>query len=179
LTLKLAKNLLQLLNGKFEVLSKGDKPDYGFIFHLGFSIVPETKKDSISLTDKEEKQFIIPKEIQDVKKNITMDEPKPKSIEGGFEEVPSSRIILNKFTFDEEEIDKPEPLGFDEELINLENEIREIKPFKKLEKLDLSLMSCLYLEDQIDSQILFKVQMKSLSKLNLRSVSRKLCIIRQ
>ena len=165
LTLKLAKNLLQLLNGKFEVLSKGDKPDYGFIFHLGFSIVPETMEDSISRTDKEEKQFIIPKEIPEVKKDITRDEPKPKISEEGFEEVPSSRIILNKFTFDEQEIDKPEPLGFDEELINLENEIRDIKPFRKLEKLDLSLMSCLYLEDQIDSQILFKVQMKELKQI--------------
>jgi CheY-like chemotaxis protein len=86
----------------------------------------------------------------------------PKFTEGGFEEVPSSRIILNKYTFDESEIEKLEPLKFDEDLINLENEIREVKPFKQSEKLDLSKLSCLYLEDQVDSQILFKVQMKEL-----------------
>jgi len=162
LTLRLAKKLLKLLNGKFEVLSKGDKPDYGFIFPLSFIIVSEIKAEPIPYIEKEEKQIVIPEEIPDLKKGTTQDKPKPKITEGGFEEVPSSRIILSKYTFDEPEIEKPEPVKFDEELINLEKEIREIKPFKQSEKLDLTMLSCLYLEDQVDSQILFKVQMKEL-----------------
>jgi PAS domain S-box-containing protein len=160
LTLRLAKMLLKLLNGKFEVLSKGDKADYGFIFPLSFIIVSEIKEEPIPYIEKEGKQIVIPEEIPDLKKDTTQD--KPKITEGGFEEVPSSRIILNKYTFDEPEIEKPEPVKFDEELINLEKEIREIKPFKQSEKLDLTMLSCLYLEDQVDSQILFKVQMKEL-----------------
>jgi PAS domain S-box-containing protein len=160
LTLRLAKMLLKLLNGKFEVLSKGDKADYGFIFPLSFIIVSEIKEEPIPYIEKEGKQIVIPEEILDLKKDTTQD--KPKITEGGFEEVPSSRIILNKYTFDEPEIEKPEPVKFDEELINLEKEIREIKPFKQSEKLDLTMLSCLYLEDQVDSQILFKVQMKEL-----------------
>src|ERR1035437_3240583 len=160
LTLRLAKKLLKLLNGKFEVLSKEGKADYGFIFPLSFIIVPEIKEETVPYIEKEEKQIVIPEEIPDLKKDTTKD--KPKITEGGFEEVPSSRIILSKYTFDEPEIEKPEPIKFDEELINLEKEIREIKPFKQSEKLDLTMLSCLYLEDQVDSQILFKVQMKEL-----------------
>jgi CheY-like chemotaxis protein len=162
LTLKVAKKLLELLNGKFEILSKGDKLDYGFIFPLSLSFVPEIKEVPVSRIDEEEKQIVTPQEIPEVKKDITWEKPKPKVTEEGFEEVPSSRIILNKFNFDESEIEIPEPVKFDEELINLENEISEIKPFKQSEKLELSKLSCLYLEDQIDSQILFKVQMKEL-----------------
>jgi PAS domain S-box-containing protein len=165
LTLNLAKKLLQLLDGKFEVLNKGGKPDYGFIFHLGFSVIPETKEESIPIIDKVDNQFVIPEEIPVIKKDITREEPKSKLTEEGFEEVPSSRIIVNKYNFDEPETEKPGPMKFDEELVNLENEIIEKKPFKHLEKLDLSIMSCLYLEDQIDSQILFKVQMKELKEI--------------
>jgi PAS domain S-box-containing protein len=163
LTLRLAKKLLKLLNGKFEILTKGDKPDYGFIFPIVFSNVPEIKEESVPRIDKEKKQIVVPEEIPEVKKEIT--EEKPKVTDEGFEEVPASRIILSKYTFDEPEIEKPEPVKFDEELINLENEIREIKPIKQSEKLDLSRMSCLYLEDQVDSQILFKVQMKELKEI--------------
>ncbi len=48
--------------------------------------------------------------------------------------------------------------------------IREVyvPPFKQKE-LDLSSLSCLYLEDQIDSQILFKVQMKELRTIEFAS----------
>jgi PAS domain S-box-containing protein len=162
LTLKLTKKLLKLLNGKFEVLSKGDKADYGFIFPISFSVIPKEKEESIPLIDEGAKQIFVPDEIPALNKDIAQVKSNPKFTEGGFEEVPSSRIILNKYTFDESEIEKLEPLKFDEDLINLENEIREVKPFKQSEKLDLSKLSCLYLEDQVDSQILFKVQMKEL-----------------
>ena len=165
LTLKLAMKLLKLLNGKFEILSKGDKLDYGFIFPLSFSFVSEIIETPVSRVDVEEKQIVIPEEIPEVKNDITREKPKPQVTEEGFEEVTSSRIILNKYNFDEPEIDKPEPVKFDEELINLENEIGEIKLFKPSEKLDISKLSCLYLEDQVDSQILFKVQMKELKEI--------------
>ena len=162
LTLKLTKKLLKLLNGKFEILSKGDKADYGFIFPIDFPIVPEVKEESVLRIDEELKPIVVPEEILEVKKDITQERPRHKVTEGGFEEVPSSRIILTKYSFDEPEIEKLETIKFDEELINLEKEIREIKPLKQSKKLDLSLLSCLYLEDQVDSQILFKVQMKEL-----------------
>jgi CheY-like chemotaxis protein/signal transduction histidine kinase len=165
LTLRLAKKLLNLLNGKFVVLSKGDKSDYGFIFPLSFAIVSGIKGEHLPGNDKEGEQTAIPEEISEAKKDISQEKPKPRINEGGFEEVPSSRIILSKFTFDEPEIEEPETVKDDEELINFENEIKEIKPIKQSDKLDLSRMSCLYLEDQVDSQILFKVQLKELKEI--------------
>jgi PAS domain S-box-containing protein len=177
LTLRLAKKLLSLLKGQFEVLTKGDKSDYGFIFPLSFITVQAMDEKSVLLIEKDEKPIVvphvIPEEIHEeisevmpeVKEEVTQEKPKHKITEDGFEEVPSSRIITSKFTFDEPEIEKPEPVKFDEELINLEKEIREIKPFKTSEKLNLSMISCLYLEDQIDSQILYKVQMKELKEI--------------
>jgi CheY-like chemotaxis protein len=165
LTLRLIKKLLKLLNGKFEVLSKGDKPDYGFIFPLVLSGVAEIKEEPVSMIDTEKKRIEVPDEKPEVKKDIIREEPKPKVTEEGYEEVPSSRIILNKYSFDEPEIEKSEPARFDEELVNLENEIRDIKPPRESERLDLSGISCLYLEDQVDSQILFKVQMKELKEI--------------
>jgi PAS domain S-box-containing protein len=165
LTLRLVKKLLKMLNGKFEVLSKGEKPDYGFVFPLSLSGIPEIKEDSVSPAEMEKKYIEIPEEVPEVKKDIIREEPKPKVTEEGFEEVPSSGIIINKYTFDEPEIEKSEPVRFDEELVNLENEIRDIKPPRQSERLDLSGLSCLYLEDQVDSQILFKVQMKELKQI--------------
>ena len=174
LTLKLAIRLLQLLKGNFEILSKGDKSDYGFIFPLNFSFVPKINEEPAPTVQaqpapQEGKHTVVPSE-----------KPKPRITEEGFEEVPSSRIIVNKYSFDEPEIDKleiekpeigkpeldkPETLKFDEELKILENEISGNKPVKQSDKLNLSKFSCLYLEDQVDSQILFKVQMKELKEL--------------
>ncbi|MDR3667698.1 MAG: response regulator, partial [Ignavibacteriaceae bacterium] len=169
LTLRLGKKLLKLLNGKFEVLSKGDKRDYGFIFPLEMSAASKLTEESGPYIEQEEEQIEVPKDIKDdipeIKRDINFEKPKPRVTEDGFEEVPSSRIILNKYTFEEPDIEKPEPIRFDEELINLEKEIKEIKPRKQAGKLDLSNMSCLYLEDQVDSQILFKVQMKELKEI--------------
>src|SRR5664280_1217003 len=79
LTLRLAKKLLKLLNGKFEVLSKGDKADYGFIFPLSFITVPEIKEEPVPYIEKEGKQIVIPEEIPDLKKDTTQDKPKPVS----------------------------------------------------------------------------------------------------
>lgn len=41
------------------------------------------------------------------------------------------------------------------------------KPIPKIKELDLSQLSCLYLEDQVDSQILFKSQMKELKSIEV------------
>src|ERR1035437_1821602 len=111
LTLKLTKKLLKLLNGKFEILSKGDKADYGFIFPLSFSFVPEIKEEPISHVEKAEKQVVILEEIPEEKIDITPEIPKPRVTVEGFEEVLSSKIIVNKYNFDESEIEEQEQIG--------------------------------------------------------------------
>jgi PAS domain S-box-containing protein len=157
LTLKLAKQLLILLNGKFEVLSKGDKADYGFIFPLSLSTAPKIINEPAPFIETEEKQPAV--------KAAPLDKPKPRVNEEGYEEVPSSRIIVNKYNFWDSDIEEQEPVRFDEELSSLEKEIGQAQSFKRIDKLDLTKLSCLYLEDQADSQILFKVQMKELKSI--------------
>jgi PAS domain S-box-containing protein len=182
LTLKLVKQLFVLLNGQFEIMNLGDKNDYGFVFPLKFSFIP-TVEENISAPEKVIEQeplaYSIPENKPEPLKNpdidrnkITKEEalepPKWKTkskivTEEGFEEVPSSKIILKKYDYNEPEIE--EPVKFEEELRELEKEIKEVKPDNKSTQIDLSKMSCLYIEDQIDSQILFKVQMKELKEI--------------
>jgi hypothetical protein len=157
LTLKLAKRLLELLKGRFEILSKGDKADYGFIFPLNFSVAPKIKSEPVSRIEQEES---LPTDNE-----IKKEKPKPRVTEEGYEEVPSSGIIVNKYNFWESGTEDQDSAVFDEELNILEKEIDKVQPSKQSDKLDLSRLSCLYLEDQVDSQILFKVQMKELKSI--------------
>ncbi len=182
LTLKLVNQLFVLLNGNFEMMSLGDKFDYGFVFPLRFSdITPDEEIYTEAKKVIEQKPKLVPepenrieelKSSDIVKKGLTKEEviepPKWKTkskivTEEGFEEVPSSKITIKKFDFNEPEIE--EPVKFEEEMRKLEKEIKEVKADNKSTRLDLSRMSCLYIEDQIDSQILFKVQMKDLKEI--------------
>ncbi|MDR3610059.1 MAG: PAS domain S-box protein [Ignavibacteriaceae bacterium] len=157
LTLKLAKRLLGLLKGRFEILSKGDKADYGFVFPLNYSVTPQIKSEPVSRIEQEERHL--------TDNEIKKEKPKPRITEEGYEEVPSSGIIVNKYNFWESGAEDQDSAVFDEELNGLEKEIDKVQPFKQSDKLDLSRLSCLYLEDQVDSQILFKVQMKELKSI--------------
>jgi PAS domain S-box-containing protein len=60
----------------------------------------------------------------------------------------------------EEEFYKPESI---EEELTVDED--DTSGFEKADKLDLSGLICLYIEDQVDSQILFKVQMKGLKEI--------------
>ena len=198
LTMKLVNQLFTILNGKFEIMSLGDKNDYGFVFPLKLSVISQvkeiiTKPETIIEKEPEpviERQPVIEKEPEPLpipvpeikpepikapeiaKKEITKEEvleqPKWKTkskivTDEGFEEVPSSKIIMQKYDFKDPEME--EPAKFEEELRELAKEVKEVKPSNKSTQLDLSKMSCLYIEDQIDSQILFKVQMKELKEI--------------
>lgn len=187
LTIKLGKQLLRLLNGKFEILSKGEKADYGFVFPLKYSYtseiknVPETWADinektaeveqpTVDEPSLEKPASITPTSEKPISLKPDPDKPKPIITEEGFEEVPSSRIIVNKYNFWDSDSEEHEPVKFDEELVNLEKEMGNQSGSGKQslihsQKLDLTKLDCLYLEDQVDSQILFKVQMKDLKSI--------------
>ncbi|MEJ2495278.1 MAG: PAS domain S-box protein, partial [Ignavibacteriaceae bacterium] len=66
-----------------------------------------------------------------------------------------------------EDVDKPkqEPVQSKVEEFSFEDESSNQKFQPSEDKLDLSGLSCLYIEDQVDSQILFKVQMKGLKNI--------------
>lgn len=148
------KQLLQMLNGRFQILNRSGKPnEIAFIFP--FYLTKETGLlDDITL-----KEVVIPdKEI----------------------ETPSHLPNKEKITEVEEIIEKPieqpekSEIKFTQEIVNTRKSeilVEDIKqrtlisePVIK-EEPALAKMSCLYIEDQVDSQILFKVQLKELQQI--------------
>ncbi|MCL5029871.1 MAG: PAS domain S-box protein [Bacteroidetes bacterium] len=147
LSILLAKTLLKLLNGRFEIneIDK-NKFDCGFIFSISFAKVIESKKE-IEETKIEEK----PSASEPVEEfNATVQE----------EFTPVDRKMLHEL---EPAPAEEEP---EEKIEETPPEIIKAKPLEKtFDKLPLSSFTCLYIEDQIDSQILFKVQMKELKEI--------------
>ena len=148
LSIRSVKALLTLLKGKFQILPQpSEKLDYGFIFPIDISIIEENEV-AVEGTNQEigEERFV--KTVEEVK--------------GGFPDIEynpiNSKIII-----------EPEIIPIEEEkgkFVESKKELSNIKPFTKTnERLDLSSLTCLYIEDQIDSQILFKVQMKELNEI--------------
>ncbi|HVO75505.1 MAG TPA: PAS domain S-box protein [Ignavibacteriaceae bacterium] len=139
ISINLSKKLLNLLNGRFEILVKeGNKLDYGFLFPFGFPVEQKKiEKEHVKAKDK-----LPGKKAKEDEKH----EPEVKTIpleegikwEGGQET--AEELVLEEF--------EPQP---------------EPPPAKPSKQIDLSKITCLYIEDQIDSQILFKVQMKDLN----------------
>ncbi len=140
LSVKLARILMDLLQGKFVDKSKKIP---GFIFPLE----PETEKER----ETENEKVVIPsesEEIEALESERTGDTDTGKLEE---EKIPESEI--KDETFSDEE---------PEEKIKV---VKPRKPENKASHSDLSQLSCLYIEDQVDSQILFKVQMKDLKEI--------------
>ncbi len=149
LTLRLIRNLLSILKGKFQVfIQSNEKMDYGFLFPI----------DITSLVKEEEPEEVIPEET----KLNTMD----------FEQVKENSMEDLKDDFEPIEAkitEESAPLNFEEkESNNLEDTQPPVNvklTASTNERLNISSLSCLYIEDQVDSQILFKVQMKELKEI--------------
>ncbi|MFO7446195.1 MAG: PAS domain S-box protein [Ignavibacteriaceae bacterium] len=143
LTLRFAKALLTLLKGKFEVLGKSsDKPDYVFVFPVKFEQEISTGKPE---------QVIEQQPVREAKKTI--------------EDVPPIKEKITREIEVYENIEQEDDIAEEEiEEISRE-EISRSNINRFMERLDLSQLSCLYIEDQVDSQILFKVQMKELKQI--------------
>jgi PAS domain S-box-containing protein len=176
LTIRLAKSLLSLLKGKLEILSpNSDKPDYAFVFPLAFENtmpVNQAFDEPVSENTIPEpgmvEQPVFVKEFTDAsdvnepiiksEDNIIpeiKEEPVPEQENKGF--IPDP--LLNRIPEKEEEI--VEESSLEEDIAEPEKLFKQMKSRFK-DRLELSSLSCLYIEDQVDSQILFKVQMKEL-----------------
>ncbi len=140
ITSQLANSLLKLLKGKFEIFERTpDKNNYGFIFPVSLSQTIEASKDNVVINQQEEEYL---------------------------EKIPE----VNNKELNNEKLDQvPEPA--EEESIERVIPLREQRILKKVHsknlsnQIDISSLSCLYIEDQVDSQILFKVQMKELKEI--------------
>ncbi len=138
LTIKLAKVMLAALNGKFEIFNaESDKPDPVFIFPVNYS-VPEIPAGDAAV----EREAITSVPEEPLQPAVEDVQPEPE------EELPHVEEPI------EEELEEPVLVQFEDD-----------SPARPLEKLDLSTLKCLYIEDQVDSQILFKVQMKELKEI--------------
>ncbi len=143
LTIQLALSLLDLLDGKFEVIEQGkDKLDCGFLFPISFSKIVEHKKEI-----EEAPKIELPKE--EIPEQVSQE-----NVEEEFVQVEHKLSDDIESLVEEENVEKSE---------EVQDEPVKVKPFRRTsEKISLSSLSCLYIEDQVDSQILFKVQMKEL-----------------
>ncbi|MEJ2104126.1 MAG: response regulator [Ignavibacteriaceae bacterium] len=165
LNFELINSLLELLKAQVIEMNAGtNKQDIAFRFPLELEGKVK-KQDEV----KEEKEIEAKEELY-VDEDFKDVESQPSKIHEEIEIVEKEEEILaalNKTSKQTEIIDLPEE--------NLVNETKELKDNKKPEtqvkqevpasKNGLSSLRCLYIEDQVDSQILFKVQMKDLKSI--------------
>jgi len=153
LSVKLARILIDLLQGKF--VDKSKKLS-GFIFPL--------EPEAAEIAKAEPDSAVFSRKSENIKKGPAAVGSEEEAPEQTKEEIPEP--VVEDDTFAEEE---PE-----EEIKFIRRRTPEEKVSNRItgrgEELnkghtDLSQLSCLYIEDQVDSQILFKVQMKDLKEI--------------
>lgn len=194
LNTQLSAALLQILKGKFQLtISEPSNSDFGFIFPLKYSSdeiieskVDETKEEEpkiisnqLPVIEIDNSEIIAVKDgtpsvENDVQKNenniargnisTEVSEPAkpeiviPPVIQDEPKEIPfietSTNNIIPKETIVEENPSLEEP--------TLPPAVIEQK---SVPHFDISKLNCLYIEDQLDSQVLFKVQMKELKSI--------------
>ncbi len=162
LTLKLSNKLREMLTGEFKFIERNNEIiEAGFVFPL---IVAKPGKLEIKETE-----ITFSEEIEEALSRKVVEEPETavEFVTPGYE---SQLKVTKEFEheiFEKEELAETEiPLKQ-----NIPVEKIEIKPeivpeTKPKEKFDLSKVNCLYVEDQVDSQILFKVQLKEAKKID-------------
>lgn len=161
LSFQIINSLIDMLEGKFITINEHtDKHDFAFNFPLTLNRrieiprIEEEIKEPIVTPDKiemkEPEPFSLKEEIEieDIESGNTKTEP--------IEEIPISEVI--------EMEDKPE-VKMEEDTITEEEILINETPEPDKRKNGISSLRCLYIEDQIDSQILFKVQMKELKNI--------------
>jgi len=105
--------------------------------------------DKIKINDKEEAGFLIPMKL-------TLKEEIETPLIN--EEIKEKQFFISE-TLEQQTEEEPKYKSDENTLTKIEKELPE-KP-----KINLSNMSCLYIEDQVDSQVLFKLQLKELKEI--------------
>ncbi len=151
LSIKLARRLIDLLQGRFTDKSKLS----GFIFPIEPALQEEKVTGQVEPETKETGSAeVVPQtESEDETEEMVGVEP---------EEEFEAETAEPEIEEEEQEIKFKRPLKGHQK--------PSVKPSRKQEtsnksRIDLSQLSCLYIEDQVDSQILFKVQLKELNEI--------------
>jgi len=167
LTIEIINKLLETLNGQFVVLNENtDKLDIGFKFPI--NLVEKVEEPKVEETEKvvpTQSEIQIQNQIEEEPEQINMSD-EIEFVEEDFSntnndhESKPSPIVEEKQTIVEEIKSEPEKL-----VISNQKAVIEEKPVPPQNKNGISNLRCLYIEDQVDSQILFKVQMKDLKNI--------------
>ncbi len=168
LIIQIINKLLETLEGQFIILNENtEKQDIGFRFPV--NIVQIQEEPEIKET---EKVVPIQTEIQ-LQKPIAEEEPQLLNMSDEIEIVEEDLSQINnknestdKSETKEQETIVEEIKAEPEKLVIGSNKVvAEEKPVAPKSSNGLSSLRCLYIEDQVDSQILFKVQMKDLKNI--------------
>ncbi len=155
ISLDLAKSLLTILSGKF-YLNADEKKDSGFVF-------------PVNLTTESKDNFQILNGIEEVDTKISNEENTNDTVLSGFdenEEVKEAEENIN-ITIDEDKSEDQNSLPSQITGTPIIDKVEEVAStnfsgFNQDTWVDLTQLTCLYIEDQIDSQILYSLQMKDL-----------------
>lgn len=147
-TLRLLRKLLYLLSGKVEEITKAGKIiELGIRFPLVFKEV--ILEQNIEIVSEQPAK----KEVSIVEEEPVIEKPKVYQKE-------------EKLTFNYEEIKRPTPDSIDFTKAQVEEVPKITIPAKPvITDFNLANYSCMYVEDQSDSQILFKSQMRDLKNI--------------
>ncbi len=167
LTIEIINKLLETLNGQFVVLNENtDKLDIGFKFPI--NLVEKVEEPEVEETEKvvpTQSEIQLQNQIEEEPEQINMSdeiefvEEDFSNTNNDLESKPSPKVE-EKQTIVEEIKSEPEKL-----VISNQKVVTEEKPIPPQNKNGISNLRCLYIEDQVDSQILFKVQMKDLKNI--------------
>lgn len=170
---QIINSLLKKLNGQFIVINgTTDKTDIAFKFPLKH--IEKTKPIAVKYNEEPVEQVVeskIEESMEDIEpEHITVNEEIEIDIEGeGFNSLKTETV--NSVHLDELKQEQQaqivqetqEPIPPEEAVVNKTTEATTTQ------KNGLSSLRCLYIEDQVDSQILFKVQMKDLRNIQFAS----------
>ncbi|MFH1195535.1 MAG: PAS domain S-box protein [bacterium] len=144
-TIRLTRKLAELLNVKVEIIEKGNEPiEYALIFPVVLDAEFKHTETPVRGTRSSQADVELPKEKK-------LQVPVKREVQPVAEDEPKKIIKKNV-----EEV-AYEPMPVKRKEVNIET--------AKLQ-MDYSEMKCLYIEDQVDSQILFKMQMKSIKAID-------------
>ncbi|MCW8806249.1 MAG: PAS domain S-box protein [Ignavibacteriaceae bacterium] len=168
LTIQIINKLLETLEGQFVILNENtEKQDIGFRFPV--NIVQIQEEPEIKETEK-----VVPMQTEiQLQQPIPEEDPQLLNISDEIEIVEEDLSHINNKNESEAKSETKEQETIVEEIkaepeklvIGNNKVVPEEKPAAPKSSNGLSSLRCLYIEDQVDSQILFKVQMKDLKNI--------------
>lgn len=167
LTIRLVRRLLGLLLGKVEVVRRSGEPsEFGFLFPLVYQKQAQNDGEGENGASREMK----PESDSRPEKFNSGEYAPPKAAEYDMDIIEEGEITgdLESALREEEPVKIFDPdIPVKQTLPGTAAKLKaEENPPVSSSKIDLASLQCLYVEDQIDSQILFKVQMKDLKKVD-------------